>query len=132
MSNLQQYSDLNFLFKINPTLSSKGDISKVSGILAVKQSVMNILRTNHGERLFNPLFGANLRVFLFENITRVTMVAIANQIKRAIYQDEPRVNVLNVNIKSDAHSHTIDILLTVQVVATNEVVEIGTSLEKLR
>ena len=79
-----QYSDIDFIYKLNP---NTGDISTKKGINAVKQSVLNILRTNHGERPFNPYFGANLRSYLFENINYATAVIISNQVKNALAND---------------------------------------------
>lgn len=34
----------------------------------IKYNLINFLLTNHGERVFNPRFGANLRSLLFEEI----------------------------------------------------------------
>ena len=65
----ETYKDLDFTFKQNPNTNDVG-IKKDNA--AVIQSVLNILRTNHGERPFNYNFGANLRAYLFENMTNIT------------------------------------------------------------
>jgi len=123
------YSDVDFIYKVNPNTN---DLSIKKGINAVKQSVLNILRTNHGERPFNPFFGANLRSFLFENINYVTAASMSSQIKLAIANDEPRVKVLNINIKTFPDRHDVQITLTIQIISTNETMDIGTTLERLR
>jgi len=124
-----QYSDIDFIYKLNP---NTGDISTKKGINSVKQSVLNILRTNHGERPFNPYFGANLRSYLFENINYVTASMIASQVKNAIANDEPRVKVLNVNVKTFPDRNDVQITLTIQIIGTNSSMDISTTLERLR
>ena len=62
----ETYKDADFTFKENPNTN---DVAIKKNNEAVKQSVLNILRTNHGERPFNYFFGANLRSYLFENMT---------------------------------------------------------------
>ena len=124
-----QYSDIDFIYKLNP---NTGDISTKKGINAVKQSVLNILRTNHGERPFNPYFGANLRSYLFENINYATAVIISNQVKNALANDEPRVKVLNVNVKTFPDRNDVQITVTIQIIATNTSVDVSTTLERLR
>jgi phage baseplate assembly protein W len=104
----------------------------VKGVLSVKQSVLAILKTNHGERPFNPFFGANLRRYLFENINDVTASRIASSIKHALENDEPRVRLLNVNVKSQPDSNKITIRVTVQILSTSEIMNVDTSLERLR
>jgi len=124
-----EYSDVDFVYKLN---QNTGDISTKKGINAVKQSVFNILRTNHGERPFNPYFGANLRSFLFENITPITAAAIASQVENAIKNDEPRVKVLNVNVRTYPDKHDVRITVTIQIVSTNTVTDVETTLERIR
>lgn len=123
------YTDLDFIYKLNP---NTGDISTKKGINAVKQSVLNILRTNHGERPFNPFFGANLRSFLFENINYATAVIMSSQIKTSILNDEPRVKVLNVNVKTFPDRNDVQITVTIQIIAMNTSVDVSTTLERLR
>ena len=54
----ETYKDVDFTFKQNPNTN---DIGIKKNNESIKQSVLNILRTNHGERPFNYNFGANLR-----------------------------------------------------------------------
>ncbi len=124
-----EYSDIDFIYKLNP---NTGDISVKKGINAVKQSVLNILRTNHGERPFNPEFGANLRAFMFEPINYVTAAVISSQVKTAITNDEPRVKVLNVNVSAFPDRNAVDITVTIQIVSTGSTEDITTTLERIR
>jgi phage baseplate assembly protein W len=124
-----EYSDLDFLFKSNP---NTGDLGTKKEINSVKQSVLNIIKTNHGEKVFQPLFGANLRQYLFENMTDIVAHAIFDSIKDAILNFEPRVKVLNIKIKDLADQNRIKITLEAQMISTSESFNIETSIERLR
>jgi|LWDU01.1.fsa_nt_gi phage baseplate assembly protein W len=128
-SRLVNYSDLDFLFKSNP---NTGDLGTKTEINAVKQSVLNILKTNHGEKLFQPYFGANLRLYLFENINSVTVTALVNDIKEAITNFEPRVEILNVKVNTIDDQNRISITVVVKIISTSSIVNIDTSIERLR
>jgi len=123
------HKDLDFHFDINPITN---DVPVVVDVKAIKQSVLNILLTNHGERPFKPTFGANLRSYLFEPIDNVTIVLIANQIKEAITNWEPRVRVVDIKVSSKADRNAIDISAEIKIIGTGDVVTIETSLERIR
>jgi phage baseplate assembly protein W len=127
--NTQRYTDINFNFISNP---NTGDVAIVNDVNAIRQSILNILRTNHGEKPFNPLFGANLQKYLFENINQVTAEAIIISIEESILNFEPRVEILNINIASDPDYNKIKIELTVKIIASNESINVATSMEILR
>ena len=123
------YSDLDFTFKQNPNTNDVG-IKKNNA--AVIQSCLNILRTNNGERPFNYNFGANLRSYLFENITRITAASMATSINTALKNYEPRIEVLNTNIQARADDNEVFITVTGRVKSTNEIIDISTTIERLR
>ena len=123
------YKDLDFTFKQNPNTNDVG-IKKNNA--AVIQSCLNILRTNHGERPFNWFFGANLRAYLFENMTRITAANISTSVNLALANWEPRIEVLNTNIKAIADDNEVYITVTGKVKSSNEIVDISTTIERLR
>ena len=123
------YKDLDFSFKQNPNTNDVG-IKKNNA--AVIQSCLNILRTNHGERPFDYNFGANLRAYLFENMTNVTAANMATNIQVALKNYEPRIEVLNVNIKAQAAENDVFITVTGRVKSSNQIIDIATTLERLR
>ena len=61
-SRTKDYSDVDLSFVPKPN----GDIFKKTDAAAVKQSVKNIILTNHFEKPFLPFFGGNVRSLLFE------------------------------------------------------------------
>jgi phage baseplate assembly protein W len=123
------YKDLDFSFKQNPNTNDVG-IKKNNA--AVIQSCLNILRTNHGERPFDYNFGANLRAYLFENMTNITAANMATNIQVALKNYEPRIEVLNINVKAQASENDVFITVTGRVKSTNEIIDIATTLERLR
>ena len=125
----ETYKDLDFTFKQNPNTN---DVAIKKNNAAVIQSCLNILRTNNGERPFNYNFGANLRSYLFENMTRITAASMASSINVALKNYEPRIEVLNTNIQSQPDDNEIYITITGRVKSTNEIVDISTTIERLR
>ena len=125
----ETYKDLDFSFKQNPNTSDVG-IKKNNA--AVIQSCLNILRTNHGERPFDYNFGANLRAYLFENMSNVTAANMSTSIETALVNYEPRIRVLNVNIQTKPQDNEVFITVTGQVVSNNEIIDISTTIERLR
>ena len=123
------YKDLDFTFKQNPNTNDVG-IKKNND--SVKQSVLNILRTNHGERPFNYKFGANLRKYLFENMTQITAASMSTSIETALKNWEPRLEVLNTNVQTRGEDNEVYITVTGRVKSSNEIVDITTTIERLR
>ena len=123
------YKDLDFTFKQNPNTNDVG-IKKNNN--AVIQSCLNILRTNHGERPFNWEFGANLRAYLFENMTSITAANMSTSINIALQNWEPRIEVLNTNIQAKASENDVLITVTGRVKSSNEIIDITTTIERLR
>ncbi len=125
----ETYKDLDFTFKQNPNTNDVG-IKKNNA--AVIQSCLNILRTNNGERPFNYNFGANLRSYLFENMNQITAANMATSINVALKNYEPRIEVLNTNIQARADDNEVFITVTGRVKSTNEIIDISTTIERLR
>mgnify|MGYP001169386806 CR=1 FL=1 len=125
----ETYKDLDFTFKQNPNTN---DVGIKRNNESVKQSILNILNTNHGERPFNWNFGANLRSYLFENMTQITAASMSTSIETALKNWEPRLEVLNTNIQAKADENDVYITVTGRVKSTNEIVDIATTIERLR
>jgi len=113
------YSDLDFAFRMNPVTN---DVSLKKDVEAVKQSVVNILSTNRGERPFMPDFGANIQGFLFENVDSVTSALIEEQIRSAIANYEPRVRVLEVSVEDLSYRNAINIRLDIEILSPSQTI----------
>jgi phage baseplate assembly protein W len=80
---------------------------------AVYQSVINILQTRKGERLFYPDFGVEIDEYLFENVTGGLEGSILTQIATTIERIENRVRISypDSEIRIDADNHVLEIKL---------------------
>jgi phage baseplate assembly protein W len=109
-SNIEEiYSDFQTNFTMHPI---KKDLTKLVNEDAVKRSIKNIVMTNFYERRFRPRFGANIRKYLFENITPLTLRAIQSDITASIETFEPRANLIDVKVSSANDSNEVDIAIT--------------------
>ena len=128
------YSDFDFAFRpVQMQDDARGDLSRKRDVEAVKQSVLNILRTNRGERPFSPAFGSNIRSYLFENVDAVTRALIEEDIIFSLSNFEPRVRILNVNVTDLPDNNAINISLELEIISPiNTVTAVEFTLERLR
>lgn len=117
-SRVNQYSDLDFRFIANP---NTGDVGLKKDVEAVRQSVLNILLTNHGEKPFRPIFGANLRAYLFEIFDDVQKTVIRDVVTNALLNYEPRVNVTNVEVSDLSYRNAVRIKVEFDILSPSEV-----------
>jgi uncharacterized protein len=112
------YSDIDFAFRPVPMQGDgQGDLARKKDVEAVKQSVLNILQTNRGEKPFVPSFGANLRSYLFETIDSVTISLIEEEIILALRNYEPRVRVISVDVEDLSEKNAISITLDFEIIS---------------
>ena len=92
----------------------------------------NLLLTNHYEKPFQPFFGGDLNNLLFELVDNDTAFEIEETVKEAVTRFEPRALVTSViaNLQPDANS--ISVTINFQVVNTEELVTLETTLTRLR
>jgi phage baseplate assembly protein W len=64
----------------------------------IKSNLLNLLLTNKGERVFNPEFGADLGVALFEGINENIIGTITDLINTNVAIFVPEVQVTNVAV----------------------------------
>ena len=81
-SNLS-FRDVNITFKKHPVTD---DVVVSKDNAAIKQSIISLLLTNRGERLFNSDFGSDIRSFLFEPLDFGTAAQIKMGIRSTIKQ----------------------------------------------
>ena len=100
------YSDMLTDFSRHVTT---GELNKKTNEEAVKQSVRNLLMTNHYERLFHPEIGSGLTGMLFENFTPVTHKRCENYIKEVFDKFEPRADLVRLQISPNIDGNAIAI-----------------------
>ena len=122
------YSDIDLTFTARPA----GDLYKKKNVAAVKQAVKNLLLTGRSEKPFQPNFGGDLGVALFELDTDYQPHDIAQQISSTIARYEPRARVLNIDFTSYPDRNEIRATITFEVVNVGETVSLDVNLARLR
>tara|TARA_R110001599_G_scaffold288465_3_gene491317 strand:- start:147 stop:554 length:408 start_codon:yes stop_codon:yes gene_type:complete len=82
----------------------------------IKANLVNYLLTNKGERVFRPLFGADLRSLLFEQILDVTTEELKSTIQNNISIYFPSVVVKEIEFNNQQDENTVNFNLTYQIV----------------
>jgi phage baseplate assembly protein W len=123
------YKDLDLNFTANPVT---GDVAKKLDVNAVKQSILILLSTNFYERPFAPDKGANLRGFLFEQMSGTLASLIQNAIKNIIVSYEPRVRINSITVAPNYDGNQYDVILRYTVIGVDKPQTLTTSLKRLR
>jgi len=79
--SVRLYKDLALSFERNDNTK---DIIVKKDIEAVKQSVRNLILTNHFERPFHPEIGSNVTAVLFEPMNPITANSLTRVIEETI------------------------------------------------
>ena len=133
-SSIRKNSDIDLLFtpKRSTVSGETGDIFKKIDAAAVKQSVKNIIMTNHFEKPFNPLFGGNVTAQLFELADNDIREDLKDDIEEALLAYEPRARVKDVVINYQPDVNSISVRIEFQVVNLNQTEVIETTIARLR
>nr|WP_042378560.1 GPW/gp25 family protein [Streptacidiphilus melanogenes] len=91
-------SGWSFPFAIEPS----GAVAMASGTAKLEQAMRLILETYPGERPMRPRFGSTLRDYVFDSASVHKAAEIADVVRDAIEQWEPRVDVAEVQVYPDA------------------------------
>ena len=122
------YKDIDLTFAVKPS----GEIFKKTDAAAVKQSVKNLMLTNHFEKPFQPRFGANLRDLLFDLADEDAEEDIEERCINAINVFEPRAQALNITAIAKPDRNSISVTVEFRVINTEELVKFTSTLARLR
>jgi phage baseplate assembly protein W len=87
---------------------------------SVRQAIWMILGTARGERMMRPNFGCGIHDLVFAVNSAGTAGRVASEVRQALIQWEPRIDVQNVTAGPDpAQSNLLLIEIEYQVRATN-------------
>ena len=123
------FSDIPISFTAHPIT---GNVKKSINRDAVKNSVRNIILTNHGERFFKPKFGGNVTSQLFENASKFTEFNTARSIRIALQNYEPRAEVINVRVDSNPDTNNLTVTLKFRIFNDPEPITLDVLLERIR
>ena len=123
------FSDLPIEFTSHP-ITKKLVVKKNES--AVKQALKNLILTNFYERPYKPLFGGNISALLFENLDLSTASDLEQQIKLAVQNYEPRVELYEVNVQPNYDQNRFDVTIVFRVVNQKDPTELSFFLERVR
>lgn len=84
-----------------------GGIARTRYEQGVEESVYLILNTAKGERVMLPEFGCGIHDLVFQPNTPGTIGLVAQQVRRALVQWEPRIDVLDLVVESPPGEPTL-------------------------
>jgi phage baseplate assembly protein W len=99
---------------------------------AVKESIKNLILTDRGERLMQPLVGSSIRSMLFENNTPSTIKMIQELITETIQTFEPRATLIDVIVQSSLDDSTVQVGIYFYINNSEQPVTLTVFLERTR
>ena len=114
----KDYKDFDLDFGKHP---SHGDLLTVKKTTAISRSINNLIRTQAGERLFQPEIDGGLNALLFEPYGALTISRIKKTIKYAIGKYEPRADVKTITVVADESNNAY--LINIIYIPDNDVKE---------
>lgn len=102
-----------------PRVGADGRFAWSEGEGNIRESITLILKTEPGERVGLPEFGAGLSRYLFEPNTTATHALVKDATQRALTRWEPRIQVESLDMAADPADAEIALLtITYKLVAT--------------
>jgi phage baseplate assembly protein W len=129
LKRINLYSDVHKDMTVNPISS---DLAAKRNEEAVKESIKNLILTDKGERLMQPLIGGNIRAMLFENNTPAVIKMIQEQVRTTIETYEPRCSLIDVNVLSMIDDNTVKIDIYFYINNIAEPISLTVFLERTR
>ena len=124
-----RFKDIDLNFRRHPITK---DLVKRQGELVVRQSIMSLLMTSPGERLFQPGLGSGIYNMLFEPMGSMVSIRLERSISSIINKYESRFIVTSVGVVPAFNENGYNITVVGTIINTNEEVKIDFFLERLR
>ena len=86
---------------------------------AIKANLINYFLTNKNERYLNNDFGANIKAFIFEQISNDSLVFLKDDIQTKINQYFPNIEVNNLEVTQFQDTNIVNISLNYSIPYTN-------------
>ena len=110
----KQFKDISLSFKKHPVTK---DILVLIDNDAIKKSVMNIVRTNIGDRFYESTLGTKVGDLLFSlNTDEYSQSLLKSEIKTALQNWEPRVKVIKINTSFLNDSSSVEVSVEYEII----------------
>lgn len=107
------FKDISLSFAKHPVTN---DILILKNEDAIKKSVSNIIRTTLGERFFNVNFGTSINDYLFENTSTDLVFTVRDEIKLALENYEPRIEINRIEVDIPADSNELNVQVVYDII----------------
>ena len=108
----QKFKDISMSFDTNPL---NNDLIGLKDSSAIARSIRNIVFTQPGEKFFEPDFGSRVSESLFEIVDNASAVTIRDEIRSSIINYEPRVKLIQVNVKPNPAENEMNVTITYEI-----------------
>ena len=112
------YVDISLAFEPN---ALNGDITTLRDTRAIDNSLKNIIMTIPLETPFNPEYGSEVTALMFDPVDFATSGILELDIERAIRYNEPRVEVINVNVRPYDDQLLYEVDIEYKIVGTEQI-----------
>lgn len=129
MNNTILFTDLDLNFIANPI---SGDVSRKFDEDVVKQSIRNLILTQHYERKFHSDIGTPIRGLLFELSSPMLPLLLKKSISEIIANFEPRVQVLDIQVSVKIDSNIVNVSIYFKILNTEIPIQLDLILERTR
>lgn len=125
----ERYSDFLMDFDKNPLT---GNLARAVNEEAVKNAIKNLILTNKGERFYNGALGSQIRASLFEPADAVTADIIKTSIEQTLKYQEPRVNLLGVEIFDEPERNAYKVNIFFNIINIPDVIKLDLIINRAR
>jgi len=108
----ENYIGAGFGFPLQ--VNVQGGIQLSTGTPNIEESIVIILRTDLGERVYRPNFGSRLSELVFEPMNVQTLMLIRLYVEQALEMWEPRIILKEVRADPDPIRGRVDIEIVYQ------------------
>ena len=121
------FRDFAMSFKANP---NSRDFGAVKNENAIKQAVLNLIKTDIGEKPFQYDVGSRVTGLLFEPNDVFTGEAIKDEIQSTLDRYEKRIRVTSVNVQDGFDTNSLEVRVEYTIVGERILKEIDFILER--
>jgi phage baseplate assembly protein W len=114
----QVFLGVGWGFPVKPD-DKTGALERAEYEESVRQSIWIILGTAKGERMMRPGFGCGIYDLVFEVNSDATAGRVAQAVREALVQFEPRIDLLDVQVRPANEGEVLFIGIDYRVRATN-------------
>lgn len=128
-NNSRTFTDLDLNFIANPVT---GDVSRKYDENAIKQSIKNLVMTNHYEKPFHPEIGSQVYSLLFEPFSPMLKSMLERSIINTIANFEPRASLIDVEVNLNPDNNSVFCQIIFRIINTQRPLTVDITLTRTR